>query len=117
MSDNDFINFGKHLSNFVNEYNKNNGTKYIADFKPSYVPEFVIQNQDDVRKIWDKYSYKFKYDKDWLFKKFRYDGVKFKITGVKPTEDTQCILAERCDYGKIYVFTVNKIKLSIFNNF
>jgi hypothetical protein len=79
------------------------GITVDVDVKPYGMRLVFERDEDDARKEFDAYSYKFGYPKSAFGKTFSQQGVVYKIVGVKPTAEKNCFRIERCIDKKEFV--------------
>lgn len=77
-------------------------------------PEAAKDLADAKKSQFGLYKFKFGYDADWFGKVFiAADGKAYRIVGVKPTAEKNCLEIERLSDKKVYVCPVSYVKNGI----
>lgn len=66
---------------------------------------------DERKALFDQYSWKFGYPKEWFDQQFVAQGVLYQIVGVKPTAEKNCLVIKRLKDGKEFVCPVGYVTL------
>lgn len=94
--------FQNQLMNFVNELAQELGVDAKMDVRPDGLRVRIHDEQGD-RAMFEAYSWKFGYPKAWFGKTFAQQGQFYRIVGVKPTAEKNCLRIERQSDKKEFV--------------
>jgi hypothetical protein len=79
------------------------GVTATIDLRPDGLRVRLERDEEDARKEFDAYSWKFGYPKAAFGKTFSQNGTVYKIVGVKPTAEKNCFRIRRALDGKEFV--------------
>jgi hypothetical protein len=100
---NDFLN---QLMNHANERAQELGIDAKIDVRPDGLRVRLPEDEGTAKQLFESYSWKFGYPKDWFGKTFIQQGAAYRIVGVKPTAEKNCLKIVRQSDKKEFVCPV-----------
>jgi hypothetical protein len=96
-------NFLNQLMNLANELAQELDIDITTEVKPYGLAVRIAEDEGAAQSLFDAYSWKFGYPKDWFGKTFVQSSTAYKIVGVKPTAEKNCLRIMRIKDGKEFV--------------